>query len=601
MSEEQGLGALAVCGVRVGLCALIAAAGAVAGCANPFATSDDEMGMRVSADRLRVIEPARSLEGAVTVLERDAGVDAAEEYLLPEDPFAGREQVAVSVEQCRAWTLENNLDLRVALVEPVIAAQQVGIEEAAFEATFFTNMRFSSTDQPTDTQLNGSQVEGFSATPGFRVPLRSGGQIQLEMPLTRTETDNQFATLNPSYTSDARFSLSHNLLRGAGRRSNTHGVRIAALDSQIAQARAKLEVIRRVAEVDRAYWRLYAAERVLEVREEQYALALAQKERAERRVRAQVAADIEVVRAMEGVAQRVEGIIIARNLVRQTQRDLKRIINVEGLELDTQTVFELMSEPDPVLYEFDRSTVVESALANRMEMLELELRVAQDISTIDFQRNQALPLFALDYAYNINGLGDSMQNSLSTLRGGDFADWTLGLRFEAPLGNEAAEGRVHQAVLRRLQRLATRDLRAESIRQEVLNAIDQIEQDWQRILAARQSVLLATRTLEAEQSRFDNGLSTSNEVLDAATRLADAQQSEIAAVVDYQITQVDLAFATGTLLGASRVEWEENDPRGPEDMYYDRGWKGELTPAANPDGGGGRSAMHVPGDGTRGE
>ena len=32
-------------------------------------------------------------------------------------------------------------------------------------------------------------------------------------------------------------------------------------------------------------------------------------------------------------------------------------------------------------------------------------------------------------------------------------------------------------------------------------------------------------------------------------------------MVDYQIAQVDLAVATGTLLGASKIEWAPIDPR----------------------------------------
>jgi len=39
--------------------------------------------------------------------------------------------------------------------------------------------------------------------------------------------------------------------------------------------------------------------------------------------------------------------------------------------------------------------------------------------------------------------------------------------------------------------------------------------------------------------------------------------------VDYQISQVDLAFATGTLLGASRVQWEPLDPRTEADHFGD--------------------------------
>ena len=49
---------------------------------------------------------------------------------------------------------------------------------------------------------------------------------------------------------------------------------------------------------------------------------------------------------------------------------------------------------------------------------------------------------------------------------------------------------------------------------------------------------------------------TSTEVLDAQTKFADAQSAEIQALAEYQIALVDLAYATGTLLGAARIHWE---------------------------------------------
>jgi hypothetical protein len=57
------------------------------------------------------------------------------------------------------------------------------------------------------------------------------------------------------------------------------------------------------------------------------------------------------------------------------------------------------------------------------------------------------------------------------------------------------------------------------------------------------------------------GRSTSTDVLDADTNLADARLTEIQAVVEYQIAQIDLAVATGTLLGQARVDWTPVDPR----------------------------------------
>ncbi|MHC4843518.1 MAG: TolC family protein, partial [Planctomycetota bacterium] len=129
------------------------------------------------------------------------------------------------------------------------------------------------------------------------------------------------------------------------------------------------------------------------------------------------------------------------------------------------------------------------------------------------------------------------------------------------LGNEAAKSRVMQAFYQRQQRLASKDDREKLIELEVLNAIDQLEANWQRILAARQNVLLQGRLFKAEQRQFELGLRTSTDVLDAQTKFAEAQSSEILALAQYQISQVDLAFATGTLLGAAKVQWEPIVPQ----------------------------------------
>jgi len=68
--------------------------------------------------------------------------------------------------------------------------------------------------------------------------------------------------------------------------------------------------------------------------------------------------------------------------------------------------------------------------------------------------------------------------------------------------------------------------------------------------------VLSNRVYEAEKRQFEKGLRTSTDVLDAQTTLANAQLSELSALVEYQVSLVDLAYATGTLLGAAQIEWE---------------------------------------------
>jgi outer membrane protein TolC len=190
-----------------------------------------------------------------------------------------------------------------------------------------------------------------------------------------------------------------------------------------------------------------------------------------------------------------------------------------------------------------------------MEMLELELQIAAASANVDFARNGTLPLLSLDYTYSINGLGGSFGQSFAQVDDANFQDHRVGLRLEIPLGNGAARARLRRAILDRIQRLTTREQRALQIRQEVYNSADQLEANWQRIVAARQRTVLAARVLAAEIRQFEQGLRTSTEVLDAQTKLANARSAEIAAVADYQISQINVAFATGTLLGADNVVW----------------------------------------------
>lgn len=523
-----------------------AAALGLQGCAGPF-SDDPHLGMNVPREKLRVIEPMQ-LEPASD--PSDAGE--------PEPPPA---EMQLTLEDCRVMVMANNLDLKAELLGPTIARQSITEEQARFESLFFANASLNKTDTPTATTLSGSRTESTGSDFGVDVPLRTGGNLRVDLPSNRFKTDNQFATLNPSYTADLAVSLSQNLLRNAGTRVNSHGIRIAHYQSQAAEARAKLEVIRVIALADRVYWRLYAARQELEVRKQQHELANAQLERAKRRLEAGEDAEIEVTRAEAGVAEGLEAIIIAENNLRDQERELKRILNKPGLTMFSPTVMVPATPPDPVRYELEPRTLVDASMEGRMELLELELQLAQDASTVGYQRNQTLPLAVLDYTYTSNGLGTSYGGAFQQVEDRDFEDQRVSVRIEVPLGNEAAKSRLRRAILTRLQRSATRELRRAQIEQEVLNAVDQLEANWQRIMANRQRAILAGRTLAAEQRQFDLGLNTSTDVLDAQARLADAQSAEARSLADYQIAQIDLAYATGTVLGAANIHWEPSDPQ----------------------------------------
>ncbi|MBC7835926.1 MAG: TolC family protein [Phycisphaerales bacterium] len=580
--------------IRAGLPALLATPAVlaipllVAACSSPFGASDDDEAPRLPPARFQTVQPLDLDSYAAPDPDPEpVPVDAVipppgspEGPKRPPSRLDNMESVSMSIEAARASALTNNIDLHVALVDPSIAGQELRAQRAKFEAIFVPRLFYAETDNPTLDVTSANQQDSLSGSVGVDIPLRTGGRASVNLEEGRSETNNPFFTFNTAYDSALAFSLSHPLLRNAGREANNYSVRIAGYQEQQARARTKLEVIRQLAAVDRSYWRLYAARRELEVRQQQYELASEQLGRAERRVRAGDVAEVEELRARSGVAERLEAIIVAENALLAQQREFKRVINLPGLDLETRTAVETSTEPAPIAYRFtDAPALANAAVANRMEMLELELQLAADAATIGFNRNQALPLLTLDYTYRIGGLGPTFTESQDVLINNDFESWTLGLSGQVPIGNEAAKARVQQAILTRLQRLSTRDARALAIRQEVLDAADRVEAGWQRILAARQAAIAAARTFLAEQRQNEVGLRTSTDVLDAAARLAESQSAEIRAISDYQIALVDLAFATGTLLGAVEVDWEpidapedtgEEAPPGPDVTSYEQ-------------------------------
>ncbi len=554
--------------------ALSAAALAVAaggnGCAGPLGVRDKDLGERTSLSRLRDVEtlpidqfknpsvkmPTRSELGAADA--QGAGLPNLLER--PKSRFDGMEVVEVTLDQLRAETLRRNLNVRVALVDPAIAGATLEAERAKFNAVFRPSLRYRNNDNPSLDTTQSSLVKLWSGAAGVDIPLRTGGRASVN--LSGTKVDQATTFNNPFsqyYTNDLTFSLAQPLLRNAGEDATTASIQIASYTEQSAEAGTKLTVIAQLAAADRAYWRLYASRRELEVRQQQYELARTQLDVAQRRVRAGNSPELEATRAESGLASRLEAIIVAENTVLQTQRELKKTANMDGLDVESTQTVKPGTAPELAAYDLDAPGLIELAIGNRMELLQAELQILSDATSERQARNAILPILDLDASYGFSGRTTSFTRTVDQVGERKFQTWVVGATGEIPLGNEAAENRLNRAILTRVQRIGSKQAREQSVKQEVLDAVDRVRAGWQRILAARQASILAGRTLMGEQRQFEVGNRTSTDVLAAAASLADAQSAEIRAMTDYQISQVDLAVATGTTLGRGMVSWA---PRG---------------------------------------
>ncbi|HNX19892.1 MAG TPA: TolC family protein, partial [Acidobacteriota bacterium] len=130
----------------------------------------------------------------------------------------------------------------------------------------------------------------------------------------------------------------------------------------------------------------------------------------------------------------------------------------------------------------------------------------------------------------------------------DYNNWTVGATYAIPLGNRASKSAYARARLAVDQSNLQLEATKQSIRVEVRKAARDLESAARRVATTRANVELQKKKLDAEQKKYENGLSTAFQVLTYQTDLRTAESYEISAITDYSTALVHLARVRGTLL-----------------------------------------------------
>jgi len=131
--------------------------------------------------------------------------------------------------------------------------------------------------------------------------------------------------------------------------------------------------------------------------------------------------------------------------------------------------------------------------------------------------------------------GDALTQAFSP----DYPTWSLGVTVSYPLGHSYEDASLARAEVERrqaAQRIASLRLEAaETIRQ----AARQIQSTAERVDAARASATLAEQRLDAEQRRYEVGLSTTFLVTQAQRDLLQAQVNLLQTTLDHESSLVN--------------------------------------------------------------
>ena len=480
----------------------------------------------------------------------------------------------LTINDIRKKALQNNLDIKIAQFDPKISQDKLNQEKAKFDQTLFVYANYRENKLPSiandyyliksnSASLNNQEIklnqlpqeqQQMSLDMGINIPLQTGGKMSISSPLMRKKSYGDFGV--DEYQNALRFSFTQPLLRNFGKDINTTSIKIADNQNNINQQRIKLQSIRIISIVDKAYWELKQAWSILNVRKQQYELAEKNLEMVKMKYDEGLIPKIELTRAEIGIADQIEKLIYAETDLKIKNRQLFYFIN--NLDDNNDTSSMLYSPiSDPLLIEFNinKNELYSNALKNRIELIEQEIQITNKELETEYFKNQTLPLFALQYEYGaLSNTYSNFNKAYSGSLDDNFNDWMLGFKFEVPFTNEARKSRLSQAINEKNKTLQTYELKKLTVKKEIYDAVDVLNQNWQRIKTTRQQVLIAGINYDAELNQFDEGLRTMTEVLEALNRLGDVQIREIQATIDYQVALIDLSFATGSLLGYSNAE-----------------------------------------------
>jgi outer membrane protein TolC len=466
----------------------------------------------------------------------------------------------LSLDDAVEQALENNVDIKVEEYNPEIAAQSVISAEGYYVPFVFSNLDYGSTDSKGTNFFSGGDVVNTKNQVwdfGAALPVKTGGDVEVRWSNRRSDTNNAFTTFNPIYRVGININVTQPLLRNLQIDVNRRQLKLSRINRQISDIQFRQSVINTVATTKQYYYDLVYA--IDNLRAAQDSLNLAKKllEENEIRVKVGTMAPLDIVEARSEVAAREVDVIVAENLVADNMDNLKRAIfpKNDPAMWATRIVPTTAPVAEPVPVDLDAAVI--SALENRTDVV--AARKALERSDLDllYRNNQVKPRLDFVAGYGGTGAGGTQLIReeiggpvVDTIPGGygdavgeafgfDFPDWTVGVQFSYSIPNKTNKALQAQARLSKDQALVSLRRLELQVAQEVRTAGRGVLSGFKRVASTQAATELARERLDAEQKKFDAGMSTTFLVNQAQRDLATAEVAELQAIAEYRKSLVN--------------------------------------------------------------
>jgi len=505
-----------------------------------------------------------------------SGANADGTEALPMSPTERAQQdgtaLLLSLTEFTKLVLQNNLDIAIQDTNEENRRWSLTSAYGAYDPTLTLNTSISSNRSVSTSQFDIGTTsptttnDSFNYGLTFRQPLKTGGSLSISHSPSRSSTNSNMSTMNPSYSGNLQVSYSQSLWRNLRVDNTRNQIKLANLNIELNDVEFKQSVTTTIANAQTRYWSLVSAIRNYEI--QRRAVELAQMNLGDQRKRLDVGTipPIDVTTAEAQVTQRGLSLIQAEDQIMQAQNNLRQLVSSDRNSEIWRKVIVPTDIPDFREYKIDADTAVAIAIKNSPQMERLRMNMTQLNLQNQLSRESKKWAVDLNASFRISGNAGqvvtgfeerykpSMIGGLPTYYKVMFSDpgtnWSVGVNVTVPLKSRQLDATLAQQEIQKRQYLMQERQNEQSIQVDVLNALQSLESSRRQIDAAETARRVAELQLEGEVKRNDAGLSQNYRVLEVQQQLSNQEYSLLQAQISYKQAIITLQRTMNNLLEA---------------------------------------------------
>ena len=468
--------------------------------------------------------------------------------------------------------LANGTDFALARLQVLYPANAIQRAFSAYDPALTASFSNTRSTQPTTSALAGANTLKVLSQPvdfTYQQLLPTGTSFSMSFDAQRSSSNNAFSTYNPALSSSLTFQFDHPLLRNRGANMTRTTILIARSNLRISQFQLRDQVSTLLAAAENAYWDAVGARENLVLQSKFLELRQAGLDRAQRQVEAGALLPLDVFQPKSEYASAQVSVIQAKQALSRAENALRQQIGAD-LDPDLRRLPIVLTEPiltTPAPLP-EREAAIQRSMADRPDRIAVAATLSTDDLTIRNATEALRPALSLTGGYTSQGLG-GIYNQLSNPFGGatvvtsipgglgdalgqmfgfGFPVYSFGLRLRLPIRDRSAGADLADAEIRKRQDALQLRKLEQNLRLQVLNALDDLEAVQASMEQAQVAREFAQKRWEAEQKKYELGVTQLFFVLDAQTQLNLAENDLLRQSITYRRSLLNLHLVLGDLL-----------------------------------------------------